>query len=126
MGVDQWEGWKGRMKPVGQQRQAPRCTTSAKGGRGRSVTVHEHPRETGGSLGKPLRSRKSISVGEPSGAGGRHDDDFRFWRFFFFSQPVKIKYHAVAKSTRKCLSLTCSVVRMLDGQVKDKSVRNLM
>ena len=44
----------------------------------------------------------------------------------FFSQPVKIKYHAVAKSTRKCLSLTCSVVRMLDGQVKDKSVRNLM
>jgi hypothetical protein len=59
-----------------------------KGGRGRSVTVHEHPRETGGSLGKALRSRKSISVGEPSGAGGRHDHDFRFWRFFF-SQPVK-------------------------------------
>ena len=98
--------------------------TSAKGGRGRSVTVHEHPRETGGSLGKALRSRKSTSVGEPSGAGGRHDDDLRFWRFFFFTTGQK--YHAVAKSTRKCLSLTCSVVRMLDGQVKDKSVRNLM
>jgi hypothetical protein len=32
-------------------------------------------RDSGGSLGKTLRSRKSISVGEPNGAGGRHDDD---------------------------------------------------
>ena len=73
--MDQWEGGKGRMKPVGQQHQAPRCMTSGKRRRGRSVIVDGHPRETGGSLGKALRSRKSISVGEPSGAGGRHDDD---------------------------------------------------
>lgn len=102
-GVDQWEGVKGRMKPVGQQRQAPRCMTW---GKVRSVIVHEHPRERGGSLGKALRSRKSISVGDQVVP----EDDttttnnlvFSFWRFFFTAGQ---KYHASAKSTRKCMSL---------------------
>lgn len=48
VGVDQWEGGKGRMKPVGQQHQAPRCMTSGTGARGKSVIVHEHPRESEG------------------------------------------------------------------------------
>lgn len=75
VGVDQWEGGKGRMKPVAQQHQAPRCMTSGTGARGRSVIVHEHPREWEGSFGKASRSRKSTSVRKPSGARARHYED---------------------------------------------------